>query len=79
MNRLSKNEVKGICEQKSQPPGLILETDNEAVRVRMCSSAMQEWKNRSSSGGEGGVVQRTCEGSEGLRRKEATLQVPAHP
>lgn len=66
MNRLSKNAFKGICEQESQPPGLILETNNEAVRLRMCSSAMQERKNRANNGGEGGVVQRTCEGSEGL-------------
>ena len=49
MKSLSKNVSEGVCEQKSQPPGLIVETDNEAVRVRICSSAMQERKTRSSS------------------------------
>ena len=48
-----EERIKRICEQKSQPPGLMVETDNEAVRVRMCSSAMQEQKNRSSSAAKG--------------------------
>ena len=41
--------------------------DNEAVQVRMCSSAMHEGKERKGSGVGGKVLRTTKAGSEVLR------------